>query len=225
MKLYLVRHAQTLWNRDNRLQGYSDTPLSPAGVAQAASVGAYFARQPIAALYTSHLPRTIRTAEPIARALGCAPQAEPALGEIGLGDWEGLTPEEINTRYAGAFERWRSTPSTTVIPGGEPLAAFRERVRKGIERIMARHQSGPVVVVTHGGVISALLADWLEASYDHLLRRLVLDNGGISALNIRALPPDVLWVNATHHLPVTVASVGQIASGAESPQAASSSAG
>ena len=201
MKLYLVRHAQTLWNRDNRLQGHSDTELSPAGLAQAARVGAYFAGQPIEALYTSHLPRTIRTAEPLAQALGCAPQAEPALGEIGLGEWEGLTPEEINARYDGAFERWRTTPSTTVIPRGEPLSAFRARVRQGIERILARHRTGPVVVVTHGGVISALLADWLDANYDHLLQRLVLDNGGISACSFRARPPDVLWVNATHHLP------------------------
>lgn len=118
-----------------------------------------------------------------------------------LGDWEGLTAEEVNARYQGAYQQWRASPSQVVIPGAEPVARFRVRVRETIGRIVAAHQRDEaIVIVSHGGVIAALLSDWMRAEYDDVLRRMALDNAGISAVDCQVLPPSILWINATHHL-------------------------
>lgn len=197
---YLVRHAQTDWNLENRLQGHSDLPLNALGRSQAEGVARYFSVRPIEAVYTSHLARSRQTAAAIGERAGLAPTVEPALAEIHLGAWEGLTPEEINARFGGAYEAWKTTPSQVTIPEAEPLGGFRRRVLAATQRIFTRHPSGNVAIVTHGGVISSLLAEWLEADYDRLLRRLSLDNGGVSALNYHAQPPHILWINDTAHL-------------------------
>jgi alpha-ribazole phosphatase/probable phosphoglycerate mutase len=201
MRCYLVRHAQTIWNHENRIQGHADPPLSPLGLEQATRLGEYFAARSIGALYTSGLTRSVQTAHVIASHTGLTPIIEPALAEINLGSWEGLTPEEVDARFAGAYQTWRVTPSQVTIPGAESLGQFRARIRNAITQILsAYHDEGELVIVSHGGVIAALLSDWLGADYDHLLRRLTLDNAGISALDRQTNPPQVLWVNATDHL-------------------------
>ena len=199
---YLIRHAQTTWNHENRMQGHADLPLSEIGRQQAERVGAYFAERSIAALYTSHLARSLQTALAIAQTTGVTPTIEPALSEIRFGAWEGLTAEEINVAYHGAYQRWRASPSQVTIPGAESLDRFRDRVRTIVRRIFTTHDEGEVVIVSHGGVIASLFADWLIADYDTLLQRLVLANAGISAVDCRTDPPSILSVNITDHLAV-----------------------
>ncbi len=207
MRCYLVRHAQTAWNGENRLQGTSDIALSALGQEQAKRLSVYFGvvhadGHPIAALYTSHLKRSRETADWIARQTGVTPIVEPALAEMGLGDWEGLTPEEIDGRFDGAYERWRQEPGRVVIPQAEPLRVFRGRVRDAFERILAAQREGSVVIVSHGGVLASFLADCLDADYERVLRKLVLENAGVSAVDAYTRPPHILWVNHTAHLAV-----------------------
>lgn len=205
MRCYLVRHAQTDWNFENRLQGHSDLSLSAVGQQQALQVGRYFSGRPLTTIYTSHLARSRQTAEAIAQQTGKEVIVLPGLAEIYLGAWEGLTPTEVNTRFAGAYERWRETPSDVIIPDGEQVTEFRARVRHTVDQIFASHTDGEFVIVSHGGVIAAALADWWDADYNRLIRRLSLDNAGVSALNYRMRPPHVLWVNDTAHLaPISV---------------------
>lgn len=201
MRCYLIRHAQTTWNAEDRIQGHANPPLSTAGRLQARRVGRYFAGRPIQALYTSHLVRSVHTAQAIAQQTGTALTVEPALAEIHLGEWEGLTVGEVEGRYPEAFRRWQRTPSQMQIPGGESFAAFAGRVRHAFAAILQRSsQEGDVVVVSHGGAIASLLTDHLGADYDTLFHRLSLENAGISALDCLTRPPRVLWVNATQHL-------------------------
>ena len=200
MRGYLIRHAQTQWNFENRLQGHSDSPLRALGREQAKRVAAYFSGRPLQALYTSPLIRSRQTAEAIAQVTGLTPAVMPALAEIHLGAWEGLTPEEVNARYDGAYQMWKTAPARVRIPGGEAVTAFHERVRTTFAQIAADHRDGEIVIVSHGGVIASWLADWVGADYDRLLHRLVLDNAGISGVDCRTAPPSVLWVNALGHL-------------------------
>lgn len=200
MRCYLIRHAQTQWNAEDRIQGHSDPPLSATGRQQARRTAAYFAGRPIAALYTSPLARSRQTAQAIAQATGVTPAVVPDLAEIHLGAWEGLTPEEVNARYDGAYHLWRTQPASVRIPGGEPVTAFRERVRTTFAQMIAPPQQGDVVIVSHGGVIASWLADWMGAEYDQVLHRLVLDNAGISGVDCRSVPPWILWINAVTHL-------------------------
>ena len=200
MRCYLVRHAQTAWNFNGRIQGHSDQPLNAVGQAQALEVGRYFSGRTLTTIYTSHLARSRQTADAIAQQTGASLTVLPELAEIYLGEWEGLTPEEVNARFDGAYERWRDTPSDVAIPRAEPVPSFRDRVRRTAARILESQTAGEFVVVSHGGVIAAMLADWWEADYNRLIRRLALDNAGVSALDYRTRPPHVLWVNDTSHL-------------------------
>lgn len=201
-RCYLVRHAQTVWNSENRLQGHSDLPLSPLGERQAECVAAFFAARPIKGLYTSHLIRSRQTAQAIAskRAGAVQPVVDNELAEMHLGDWEGLTPEEIDAQFAGAYRQWRTEPSSVVIPRAEPPAAFRARVQRAFQRLVAAFDEGEYVVVSHGGVIAAVLAQLWEADYDAVLRRVRLDNAGVTALEFGSGHPHALWVNTTAHL-------------------------
>ena len=201
-RCYLVRHAQTIWNHENRLQGHTDQPLSPLGERQAVCLGEAFASRHLLGVFTSALGRSRRTAEAIVQGNGhgVTPVVHDALAEMHLGAWEGLTPEEIDAQFDGAYRDWRRAPSTVVIPSAEPVAAFRRRVRGVFAELAGRVDEGEYVVVTHGGVIASFLADLLGAEYDTLLRRLRLDNAGITAIDATGPRPHVLWVNATTHL-------------------------
>ena len=201
-RCYLVRHAQTAWNRENRLQGYSDLPLNALGQQQAKRLGEFFSPTHLTGMFTSSLQRSQQTAAAIAagNGHGVSPIIEQELAEMHLGAWEGLTPAEIDARFEGAYQRWRTQPSSIVIPGAEPLTQVLARASRMLEKILVGMGEGEVVVVSHGGVIAAMLAEILGADYDALLRRLRLDNGGITALDCGMGTPHVLWINATSHL-------------------------
>lgn len=224
-RYYLVRHGQTAWNSDNRIQGHSDLPLSPAGEAQAKRLGALFAARHLSGIFTSHLKRSHQTAVHIAagnghpfdsaqdgraeqsrtHGHGVRPVIERDLAEMHLGEWEGLTPEEVDARFAGAYQQWRDRPSAVCIPGAEPIEQFQRRVRQAMEKIVTGSGDGEYVIVSHGGVIAALLAEVLGADHDALLRRLRLDNAGVTALECGSAVRHVLWINATAHLDGTAA--------------------
>jgi len=201
-RCYLVRHGQTSWNRENRIQGHSDIPLDEIGLSQAQRVGAAFAEMPVRALFTSWLARSQQTAQAIAQAhpKTLEPVIERDLAEIHLGDWEGLTMETLEQRFPRDFADWQTFPSRVVIPNAEPLAAFKQRVRVAFASLSERLPAGDSVVVAHGGVIAALLAEFLEADFDRLLRNLRLDNGGITAVEWLGGQPHVLWINSVRHL-------------------------
>lgn len=117
-----------------------------------------------------------------------------------IGAWEGLTPEEIDAQFKGAYQQWRTHPSSVMIPGAEPTAQFRLRVRRALERVLRGLGAGDCVVVSHGGVIAAVLADIVGADSDALLQRVRLDNGGITAVEFGNGVPHVLWIDSTAHL-------------------------
>lgn len=201
MRCYLVRHAQTQWNADNRFQGRTNSPLSPAGQQQARRLAAHFTGRPLGGIYTSALGRTIETGRAIAAGAKLSPCIiEPDLAEMDLGVWEGMTPDEIDARFNGAFQTWRRSPSKVAIPEAEPVAQFRARARAAFDRIVSANQQHELLIVTHGGVIASLLADWLGADYDQLLHQLVLSNAGVTAVECSGVSRWILWVNATTHL-------------------------
>lgn len=199
--LILIRHAETLWNLQDRIQGHSDIPLSDRGLRQAERLAQHIHRHPITAIYASDLLRARQTAEIIAASLRCAVTFDPALREILLGAWEGLTPAEVNRQFDQSYEQWKRRPSSVRIPGAEPVAAFHERTRTALRAISRRHPQETVAVVTHGGVIAGYLADILQADFDHVLRKMRLDNTGLTIVEWRDDDlPFVAAINDYRHL-------------------------
>jgi len=177
--------------------------LEPQGLDQARRLGEYFTGRSLGSIYSSPLQRSLQTAQVIAHRTGSGMEIESGLSEIGFGVWEGLTVQEVKARFDQMYRQWCEKPSQVVIPEGEPWDRFRERVRRSFREITKRHQEEgfkELVVVSHGGVISSLLADWLGADSDRLLRRIVLDNAGISTIEHSVDSAFILGMNSRAHL-------------------------
>lgn len=201
MRLYLIRHGESLWNAQDRIQGHGDSPLSDTGRAQAARLGRHLAGASIGAVYASRLLRARQTAEIVGQAIRVPVIVRPDLHEIGLGAWEGKTPAEVNAHFANGFEAWRSRPTSVRIPDSEPIPAFRRRAITAIEAAIRDTRAASAAVVTHGGVIISYLAHVLGADFDFLLRRLQIGNTGVTILEaLDAEHPSVLTVNDLQHL-------------------------
>ncbi len=157
--LLLLRHAQSAWNAAGRWQGWSDAPLSELGVEQARRVGRDLASSGFtpSSVGCSDLARAYQTARLLA--LGCGYRGpislDPALREQGLGQWEGLTNEEIAARWPGQLES-RGSGQPAEVPGGEANATFARRALAAVGRAAGRCLSQDGLVVTHGGVVMAV---------------------------------------------------------------------
>ena len=155
-EIILVRHGETAWNRERRMQGQTNTPLSDIGRAQAKAVGQRLARERFAALYSSDLERAWDTAAAIAEVTGHKIIEDKRLRERTFGVFEGLSYEDMITRYPEEHKRFAAREPDFAVPGGESPRAFFERSLACLEEIAAAHPGETVVAVTHGMVLDTL---------------------------------------------------------------------
>jgi probable phosphoglycerate mutase len=201
-ELLLVRHGESAPTGDHVdhpvVDGHSDPPLDPVGVAQADRVADRLVAsgEPIAAIYATTLQRTAQTAAPLAHRLGITVRVEPDLREVYLGEWEATFRQHASeghplARRMGVEERW------DVIPGAESNEAVAARVRDAVGRLAAAHRDETIVVVTHGGVIAQVLS---EATGSRPFAFLGADNASISHLVVDGDRWIVRRFNDTAHL-------------------------
>ena len=155
-QVVLVRHGETAWNVDTRIQGQLDIGLNATGVWQAQRAGSALADEPIGVVYASDLSRAWQTAEEIARPHGLAVQPEPRLRERAFGNFEGLSFAEIEATLPVQARLWRERDPEFEPEGGESLLMFRDRVTGVAAELAARHPGELVVLVAHGGVMDVL---------------------------------------------------------------------
>ena len=122
MDIYLVRHGETQWNKEEVFRGRKDIPLNEAGRKQAKQAGAYFAGMPVSRIVSSPLARARETAEAIGLATGAPVETAEAFIDINFGIWEGLPLREVKERYPADFALWRASPEKLRIAGGETLS-------------------------------------------------------------------------------------------------------
>jgi probable phosphoglycerate mutase len=154
--LIVVRHAETTWNREKRMQGTTDTALSEVGRTQAQALARRLARQAFSALYSSDLSRARDTAHAIAQKTRRELLLEPRLRERAFGIFEGLIADEIRARYPQEYARFASRDPDYEVPGGESARGFTQRCLGCLAEIATRHPGEEVVVVTHGLVLDSL---------------------------------------------------------------------
>lgn len=154
--LFVLRHGQTAWNVEQRIQGQRDVPLDAAGEWQAQRLAQALAGVGIRALYSSDLQRAQQTAAPLAALLGLEPVLDCGLRERGFGSFEGCTYAEIEARWPEQALRWRRREPGFGPGGGEPLQDFYERSVQTVLRLAAAHPGQTVAVVAHGGVLDCL---------------------------------------------------------------------
>jgi len=152
-RICMVRHGETAWNAEGRVQGQTDVPLSAVGEAQARALGAALAGQRFAALYASDLARVRQTAAPAAALLGLPVRLEPRLRERHYGKFETLTYAEARERLPQDFARFKAKDPDYDFGSGESLRDFNARALACVAEIAARHAGETVLVFTHGGVL------------------------------------------------------------------------
>ena len=152
-RILLARHGETEWNRLGRWQGHADPPLNDTGRQQAETLAAQLDDDGISSVYSSDLRRASETAGIVAERLGLPVTEDPALREIDVGSWSGLTREEVRERYPEGFARWLAGD---IGHDGETREQLEDRVVGAVERIAQAHPDEHVLVVTHGGAIRAL---------------------------------------------------------------------
>jgi len=155
-RIIAIRHGETLWNVDTRIQGHRDIPLNDRGRWQAAQVARALAGEPIAAVYASDLLRAHATGAAIAEAAGAPLHAEPDLRERSFGELEGRTFAEIEAALPEQARRWRQRDPHFAPEGGESLTLLRARIAEVTARLAARHLGEQIVLVAHGGVLDVL---------------------------------------------------------------------
>jgi broad specificity phosphatase PhoE len=158
MKIILVRHGESGWNKKQITQGQQGEGLTELGFEQARALAKRVTDLGITHVYSSDLSRARETADEIAKVLDLPVSERRDLREISLGEWEGKTYTEVFS-IPGVAETWRNAPSSLRPPGGETFQQFQERGVQAIRNIIAAHKPDDVIgIATHGGLICALLA-------------------------------------------------------------------
>jgi probable phosphoglycerate mutase len=155
-RILAIRHGETAWNVDTRIQGHLNIPLNATGHWQAERLGQALAAENIAAIYASDLSRAHETALYVSRASGIPVVPELGLRERGFGDFEGRTFAEIEIALPDQAARWRKRDPAFAPTGGESLLQVQERVLATVDRLAKAHPGELIVMVGHGGVMDVL---------------------------------------------------------------------
>ncbi len=197
MLLVLVRHGETAWNRENRVQGTSDTPLSDNGIRQAERLASSMAGEEIDLIVTSPLRRAAETASIINRGLNAPLRTDEDLRELDQGIFEGMGYTELMRDHGDFLRRWAADPASVVMPGGESLSALEKRAWGAVQRTIASSECA--LIVSHNFTITVILCRALGVPLSGF-RHIRLDNASRTILEARDGAFTALVINDTAHL-------------------------
>lgn len=200
MRLIIIRHGESLWNREGRYQGQADAPLSELGVRQADALAERLRNEPLHAIFTSPLQRAARTAAAVARYHPhLTVETAPALLEINHGDWQGLLVDEVIERYGDGLREWREHPTRAQMPGGESFSNILKRVLDFKESLLHNFSERNVLISTHDVVVKILVANALGMDMDRI-NRIWVTNASISAIEYGSDLPYLVSLSEACHL-------------------------
>lgn len=195
--LYLVRHGETTYNAEGRVQGHEDPPLTPLGFRQAKAIADRLASEKIDAVYSSDLVRATSTAEIIAARHSLSIETTALLRESNLGVLQGMTREEVEERYPKEVCEWRRDPVKYRPPGGETTDQVIGRARQFLDSLTTRG-SLTAVIVGHGGSLRGMVISALSLPID-TYHKLHFSNAGLSVVQL-AERRELRLFNDTCHL-------------------------
>jgi len=205
-RLILIRHGETVANRNNIFRGRQDFPLNEVGIKQAQALAEHLYQRAgqigkISAIYSSPLSRALDTAKPVAEKFGIEVIVDERFTNISLGEWEGVPHSEIAEKFPEKYHLWRTEPEKLTIPGGEKLADVQRRSVEGVMRIIERHPGETVAIVTHRAVLKPLIAGLIDLPAPYFWK-IHIDNAAYSVVWHN---PDrgfmIYQSNVNHYLP------------------------
>jgi broad specificity phosphatase PhoE len=206
LKLILVRHGETHWNKDGLVQGAdSDIELNDTGLEQARRLGAFLKNEPITAVLSSPLRRAIATAEIIASQHQLSVEIDQGLKELKVGDLEGTSISNLPTTFSRFLLKWWQEGEAMKLPNGESLVDLQQRVWKVTEGLMERRKAssdangdGTALVVSHYFVTLAIILKALDLPLKYFIK-FKLDLGGLSVLEFRDYGARLVTFNDTSY--------------------------
>ena len=165
--IYLVRHGQTAWNKEEIFRGRTDIPLNETGLKEADLAGEYFKGVKIDAIYSSPLSRAWQTAEKIARIHSLEVNPLKGLIDMSFGSWEGRTLEEVKRKEVDLYPVWRDHPHLVKFPGGESLDEVRDRSMAALEELVRLCPEKTLILVSHRVVNKVLICAILGLDNAH----------------------------------------------------------
>ena len=199
MRLILIRHGQTPWNAEGRFQGQSDTGLTELGLEQAQRAAAALSSHDVSAIYSSPLPRALRTAQEIAGKHSLEVIPLDGLKEIHLGELEGITGRVMRENYPEVFDTWNNNPGRVSFPGGESLRQLQRRAWRAAQHVERTHPDGTVVAVSHNFAINAIVSRFLGLPLSRF-HRIRVDLGSFTVLDVGERHRHLLRFNDCCHL-------------------------
>lgn len=200
MKIILIRHGETLWNKEGRIQGTSDIELSDEGIEQARLLSLSLKDQPICAIHASPLKRAIKTAEIINKFHDREIQIHSDLMEMDQGDFEGFSFKELMACEKDFLNKWIADPASVRMPNGESLNQLQTRAWRALEAIINREENA--LVVAHNFTIAAILCRMRKISLSEF-RSTCVDTASKTIVSFQNGEAEIVTFNDRSHLPET----------------------
>ena len=200
MKLVLVRHGETEWNKLGKFQGREDIALNARGLAQAKETAQAVIEWQHSAVYSSPLKRTMQVAEEISRLSGKPVEQVPGVQELSLGDLEGVTGEEMRSGWPEVYAAWRDDPASVAMPNGESLSQLQERAWNALVELEQSHmQDEALILVSHNFAIRSMIGKILGMPLSNF-HRMSLNLSSICTVEVDQRGRRLSSYNSTSHL-------------------------
>jgi broad specificity phosphatase PhoE len=197
--IYLVRHGQTAWNKEEIFRGRTDVPLDETGLKQAELAGEYFKGVEIHSIYSSPLSRAWQTAQKIAQFHQLKVELLDGILDMSFGDWEGHAHQEIRKMDSETYRRWVDFPHLVVLPGGESLDDVKGRAMVALEEVIRKHSGKTLVLVSHRVVCKVMICAILGLDNSHFWQ-IAQDTTAINLIHYKKGKYILAMMNETCHL-------------------------
>lgn len=190
--LFLLRHGETAWNKERRVMGRREIPLNRNGMLQAKRIARILPRLDIDAIYSSPLRRALETSRILVQGNDLPMKIDANLTEVAFGRWEGCLFEDLIRDET--YHRFLRAPLKTAVPGGETIQDVQRRGLRVVRKAIRKSPKGRFLFVSHADVIRAIMCHYLRLPLEEF-RRLRIDNGSLTALEVDGLWAEVKFIN------------------------------
>ncbi len=204
LNLYFLRHGETTHSQTGGYCGALDPELTPAGLEMAQAFATTYGQLEWAAVFSSPMKRTIATATPLCEAAGITPQLRDGLKEIQYGEWEDLTPADVQTHYSQDYIRWMTEPAWNPPTGGETTVQIASRANMVVAEIQETYETGNVLVVSHKATIRIILCSLLGIDLGRYRDRIEMPVASLSVVQFGRYGPMLQRLGDRHHLPAAL---------------------
>jgi len=167
VKVILIRHGETDWNKEQIFRGRIDVALNEVGLAQARSVQATLKDVQISAIYSSPLSRALETARVVGEGRNCEVKIEEGFIDINFGRWQGISHQKVKEEYKELYEMWLNKPQMVTFPEGESLEEVQRRSMKALEKVIKKHPEETLAIISHRVLNKVLLCSILGLELSH----------------------------------------------------------